>query len=104
MEKSKEKWGAVMTKSELIENVASKHPNITKKHIEYIINSIFKSIKNSLSSGEKVEIRGFGSFKIREKSSKVGRNPKTGSRVEVPDKKTPYFKPGKEIKESLLDI
>lgn len=91
-----------MTKSELIESIASQHPNMTKKNIEFIINSVFKSIKDSLQKGEKVEIRGFGSFKIREKSSKVGRNPKTGSKVNVPDKKVPYFKPGKEIKESLI--
>ncbi len=91
-----------MTKSELIESIASQHPNMTKKNIEFIINSVFKSIKDSLQKGDKVEIRGFGSFKIREKSSKVGRNPKTGSKVNVPDKKVPYFKPGKEIKESLI--
>lgn len=91
-----------MTKSELIESIASQHPNMTKKNIEFIINSVFKSIKDSLQKGDKVEIRGFGSFKIREKSSKVGRNPKTGSKVDVPDKKVPYFKPGKEIKESLI--
>ncbi len=91
-----------MTKSELIESIASQHPNMTKKNIEFIINSVFKSIKDSLQKGDKVEIRGFGSFKIREKNSKVGRNPKTGSKVNVPEKKVPYFKPGKEIKESLI--
>lgn len=91
-----------MTKSELIESIASQHPNMTKKNIEFIINSVFKSIKDSLQKGDKVEIRGFGSFKIREKNSKVERNPKTGSKVNVPEKKVPYFKPGKEIKESLI--
>ena len=91
-----------MTKSELIESIASQHPNMTKKNIEFITNSVFKSIKDSLQKGDKVEIRGFGSFKIREKNSKVGRNPKTGSKVNVPEKKVPYFKPGKEIKESLI--
>ena len=91
-----------MTKSELIESIASQHPNMTKKNIEFIINSVFKSIKDSLQKGDKVEIRGFGSFKIREKNSKVGRNPKTGSKVNKTKKKVPYFKPGKEIKESLI--
>lgn len=91
-----------MTKSELIENIVAEHPNITKKHIEFIINSVFASIKESLQKGEKVEIRGFGSFKIREKTSKIGRNPKTGTKVTVPDKKVPYFKPCKEIKEILI--
>ncbi len=93
-----------MTKSELMDNIAAQHPNMTKKQIEFIIKSVFDSIKQSLQNGEKVEIRGFGSFKIREKSSKVGRNPKTGSKVSVPDKKMPYFKPGKEIKESLINF
>ena len=92
-----------MTKSELIENIVAKHPNISKKNIAFIINSVFNSIKDSLQKGEKVEIRGFGSFKIREKTSKVGRNPKTGTKVTVPDKKVPYFKPGKEIKEMLIN-
>ena len=92
-----------MTKSELIESIASQHHKMNKKHIEFIINSVFKSIKESLQKGDKVEIRGFGSFKIREKSSKVGRNPKTGDKVNVPDKKVPYFKPGKEIKELLIN-
>ena len=92
-----------MTKSELIENIVAKHPNISKKNIEFIINSVFNSIKDSLQKGEKVEIRGFGSFKIREKTSKVGRNPKTGTKVTVTDKKVPYFKPGKEIKEKLIN-
>ena len=58
-----------MTKSELIENIVAEHPNITKKHIEFIINSVFASIKESLQKGEKVEIRGFGSFKIRNDAS-----------------------------------
>lgn len=93
-----------MTKSDLIDKIVEKHPNMTKKNIDYIINSVFSSIKDSLKNGDKVEIRGFGSFKIREKNSKTGRNPKTGSKVEVPEKKVPYFKPGKEIKEELIDL
>lgn len=91
-----------MTKSELIESIVAQHPNITRQHVEFIINSVFNSIKNSLQNGEKVEIRGFGSFKIRETVSKVGRNPKTGTKVTVPNKKVPYFKPGKEIKGLLI--
>lgn len=93
-----------MTKSDLIDKIVEKHPNMTKKNIDYIINSVFSSIKDSLKNGDKVEIRGFGSFKIRDKNSKTGRNPKTGSKVEVPEKKVPYFKPGKEIKEELIDL
>ncbi len=92
-----------MTKSELIEQIASNYPSMTKKQIEYIINSVFLSVREALKNGEKVEIRGFGSFKVRKINAKVGRNPKTGAKVNVPEKRVPYFKPGKEIKESLLE-
>lgn len=92
-----------MTKSELIEQVSASYPDISKKQVEFIVNSIFLSIKEAVKNGDKVEIRGFGSFKIREKSSKMGRNPKTGLEVQVPEKKIPYFKPGKEIKDVLVN-
>lgn len=93
-----------MTKSELIEKLSEEYPNMTKRQIEYIVNGVFSSIKDTLKNGGKVEIRGFGSFKVREKSAKIGRNPKTGEKVEVPAKKVPYFKPGKEIKEQLINL
>ncbi|MBC7197133.1 integration host factor subunit beta [Deferribacteraceae bacterium V6Fe1] len=93
-----------MTKSELIEKLSEEYPDMTKKQIEFIVNGVFSSIKDTLKSGGKVEIRGFGSFKVREKSAKTGRNPKTGEKVEVPAKKVPYFKPGKEIKEQLINL
>ena len=92
-----------MTKSEMIEKMASENTNLTKKQVEFIVNGVFNMIKGALSEGDKVEIRGFGSFKVRQKNSKVGRNPKSGEKVEVPEKKVPYFKPGKEIKETLLN-
>lgn len=91
-----------MTKSELIEKISVQNEELTKKQVEFIVNGVFSSIKDALKTGDKVEIRGFGSFKIREKNSKVGRNPKTGDKVEVPSKNVPYFKPGKEIKELLI--
>jgi len=91
-----------MTKSELIEVISTQNQELTKKQVEFIVNGVFSSIKDALKTGDKVEIRGFGSFKIREKNSKVGRNPKTGDKVEVPSKNVPYFKPGKEIKELLI--
>lgn len=93
-----------MTKSELIEKLSEEYPSMTKKQIEFIVNGVFSSIKDTLKNGGKVEIRGFGSFKVREKSAKIGRNPKTGEKVEVPAKKVPYFKPGKEIKEQLINL
>ncbi|GAB1534700.1 MAG: integration host factor subunit beta [Geovibrio sp.] len=93
-----------MTKSELIEIISAENTNLTKKQVEFIVNGVFSSIKDALRNDDKVEIRGFGSFKIREKNSKMGRNPKTGDKVDVPSKKVPYFKPGKEIKELLIKM
>lgn len=93
-----------MTKSELIEMLCEENNSLTKKQVETIVNGVFDSIKDSIKSGNKVEIRGFGSFKIRQKTSKTGRNPKTGEKVEVPAKRVPCFKPGKEIKERLIAI
>jgi integration host factor subunit beta len=93
-----------MTKSEMIEKIAQEYPSLSKKDIEIIVNGVFSSIKETLKNGGKVEIRGFGSFKVREKSAKIGRNPKTGEKVSVPPKKVPYFKPGKEIKEQLINL
>ena len=87
-----------MTKAELIEEV-SKVVEMTRKDSESIVETIFDSIVNSLHKGEKIEIRGFGSFRTRQRQPRVGRNPKTGSRVEVPSKRIPYFKPSKELRD-----
>lgn len=89
-----------MTKAELVEEV-SKASELTKKHSEVIVNTVFHSIINALKQGEKIELRGFGSFRIRQRGSRKGRNPKTGEQVDVPAKKIPYFKPGKELKELI---
>lgn len=87
-----------MTKAELIEEV-SKVVEMTRKDSETIVETIFDSIVNSLHKGDKIEIRGFGSFRTRQRQPRVGRNPKTGSRVEVPSKRIPYFKPSKELRD-----
>ena len=89
-----------MTKAQLVEEVA-RSTQLTKKHAELIVNTVFESIVESLRDGEKIELRGFGSFRIRQRGARIGRNPKTGDRVEVPPKRIPYFKPGKELKELL---
>ena len=91
-----------MTKAELVEKVSDKVDGLTKKQTEVIINTIFDSIKDALGGGDKIEIRGFGSFKIRTRKEREGRNPKTGTPVSVPAKKVPFFKAGKELKE-LVD-
>jgi integration host factor subunit beta len=90
-----------MTKAELVEKVAGKI-NLTKKQTEVIVNTVFQSITESLSLGRKVELRGFGSFRIRKRNARVGRNPKSGNKVSVPAKHVPFFKAGKELRE-LVD-
>ncbi|MDQ6678786.1 MAG: integration host factor subunit beta [Acidobacteriota bacterium] len=87
-----------MTKADLIEEV-SRVVEMTRKESEVIVESIFDSIVRALRSGDKIEVRGFGSFRTRQRQPRVGRNPKTGTRVEVPAKKIPYFKPSKELKD-----
>ena len=89
-----------MTKAELVEEV-SKVADLTKKHSEVIVDTVFKSIIKALHRGEKIELRGFGSFRLRQREPRKGRNPKTGDKVDVPPKKVPYFKPGKELKELI---
>jgi integration host factor subunit beta len=87
-----------MTKADLIEEV-SRLAELTRRDSEIIVENIFDSVVRSLRSGDKIEIRGFGSFRTRQRKARVGRNPKTGDRVEVPPKKIPYFKPSKELKD-----
>ena len=87
-----------MTKADLIEEV-SRVVEMTRKDSEVIVESIFESIVRALHSGDKIEIRGFGSFRTRERQARIGRNPKTGERVDVPAKRIPFFKPSKELKD-----
>ena len=89
-----------MTKAELVEEV-SRVSDLTKKHSELIVETVFRSIIDALQRGEKIELRGFGSFRLRQREPRKGRNPKTGDKVDVPPKKVPYFKPGKELKELI---
>lgn len=91
-----------MTKAELIEEVAGKVKGFTKRQTEIIINGILDGIKETLARGDKIEIRGFGSFRLRSRRTREGRNPKTGATVQVPAKRVPFFKAGKELKE-LVD-
>lgn len=89
-----------MTKADLVEKVA-KEADMTKKDAEQLVEIIFDSIIDTLNSGEKIELRGFGSFRVRERNSRKGRNPKTGAAVDIPAKRVAYFKPGKELKELI---
>ncbi len=90
-----------MTKSELIERLSFVSGSVNKKEAELIVNTIFDSIGNALVSGDRVEIRGFGSFTIRERDAREARNPKSGEIVKIPNKKTPFFKTGKELRERV---
>lgn len=87
-----------LTKADLIEEVL-RVTELPRKESETIVETIFESIIESLQKGQKIEIRGFGSFRTRQRRGRMGRNPKTGAKVEVPAKKIPYFKPSKELKD-----
>ncbi len=91
-----------MTKAELVEDVA-RAAELTKKDAERLVEIVFESIIETLNHGEKIELRGFGSFRVRERGARRGRNPKTGDPVDIPAKRVPYFKPGKELKELIND-
>jgi integration host factor subunit beta len=86
-----------MTKADLVEKIAAQ-VDLSKKDSEIVVNTVFRSIISALAKGDKVELRGFGSFRTRSRKSRIGRNPKTGDRVEVPKKNVPFFKPGKNLK------
>ncbi len=89
-----------MTKSELIDEVAHLS-RLTRKQAEIVVDAVFDSVRETLRRGEKIELRGFGSFRLRQRTSRAGRNPKTGEGVVVPAKRVPYFKAGKELKDRL---
>jgi integration host factor subunit beta len=87
-----------MTKADLVEKVTALG-DLTRRDGEVIVETIFGSVIGALQSGDKIEIRGFGSFRIRQRNPRIGRNPKTGERVDVPAKRVPYFKPSKELRD-----
>ena len=89
-----------MTKAELVEKVADKI-QLPKKQTETVVNILLNSITEALSAGDKVELRGFGSFRIRNRNPREGRNPKTGDTVQIPAKRVPFFKAGKELREMV---
>ena len=87
-----------MTKADLVDRVTALG-DLTRRDGEIIVDTLFESVIGALKAGDKIEIRGFGSFRTRQRKPRVGRNPKTGERVEVPAKKIPFFKPSKELKD-----
>ncbi len=89
-----------MTKADLIDEI-SRSVEMSRKDSEVIVDTIFDSIVESLRAGDKIEIRGFGSFRTRQRKARTGRNPKTGEKVDVPARRIPFFKPSKELKEGV---
>ena len=90
-----------MMKSELIERIARKQSHLAYKDIELAVKSLLEQMSTSLSNGERIEIRGFGSFSLHFRPPRTGRNPKTGDSVSLPGKHVPHFKPGKELRERV---
>lgn len=90
-----------MTKSVLIEKISEKVGSLTRKQTEIVVETVFDSIKEALVKGEKIEVRGFGNFRLKNRRPRKARNPKTGDRVDVPGKRVLYFKVGKVLREAL---
>ncbi|TNC80563.1 MAG: integration host factor subunit beta [Oleiphilus sp.] len=90
-----------MTKSELVEIIASKQTQLSVKDVELAVKTILDLMSNALATGQRIEIRGFGSFSLHHRAPRVGRNPKTGESVELGAKSVPHFKPGKELRDQV---
>lgn len=90
-----------MTKSELIEKISRQQGQFSQKDVELAVNQILDSMIDSLSKGDRIEIRGFGSFSLHERRARIGRNPKTGEQVTLDAKRVPHFKPGKSLRERV---
>ena len=90
-----------MTKSELIERITDRHPELSSKDIELAVKTILDTMSQALSQGDRIEIRGFGSFSLHFRNPRLGRNPKTGESVELKGKYVPHFKPGKELRDQV---
>ena len=92
-----------MIKSELIEYLVENNPHLYQRDVERIVNTVFEEITRALEEGNRVELRGFGAFSVKHRPARVGRNPRTGESVNVPEKNVPYFKTGKDLRERLND-
>lgn len=90
-----------MTKSELIAILASRYPQLSARDTDYAVKTMLDAMTQALINGQRIEIRGFGSFSLSERSPRIGRNPKSGEKVMVPAKQVPHFKPGKELRERV---
>ncbi len=92
-----------MTKSELIQRIAELNPHLYHRDVERIVTTIFDEISEALARGDRVELRGFGAFSVKQRDARVGRNPRTGDAVQVAEKHIPFFKTGKLLRERMND-
>lgn len=90
-----------MIKSELIQKLADENPHLFQRDVERIVSSVFDEITEALSRGDRVELRGFGAFSVKHRDARMGRNPRTGEAVHVPEKKAPFFKTGKDLRDRM---
>lgn len=93
-------WGLHVTKAELVDELA-RVAELTRKHSEVVVGAVFESIRDALQRGDRIELRGFGSFSLRRRTGRQGRNPRTGAVVAVPPRSFPHFKPGKDLRELI---
>ena len=93
-----------MIKSELIQRIADDNPHLYQRDVERIVATVFEEITEALTRGDRVELRGFGAFSVKYREARIGRNPRTGEAVSVPEKKVPFFKTGKELRERLNGV
>ena len=92
-----------MIKSELVQRLAERNPHLYQRDVEHIVNAILDEITGALARGDRVELRGFGAFSVKNRPARTGRNPRTGAKVSVTEKNVPFFKTGKEMRERLND-
>ena len=90
-----------MIRSELVQKIAEENPHLTQRHVERVLNTVFDEIINALAKGDRVELRGFGAFSVKSRDARIGRNPRTGESVKVENKKVPFFKTGKLLRDRL---
>lgn len=92
-----------MIKSELVARIAEQNPHFFQRDVESVVTAVFDEIASALERGDRVELRGFGAFSVKQRDARMARNPRTGASVEVPEKRAPFFKTGKELRERLND-
>ncbi len=90
-----------MIKSELVQKIADKNPHLYHRDVERIVNRVFDEVIDAMKQGHRVELRGFGAFSVKERNARLGRNPRTGESVDVTEKRVPFFKTGKELRQRL---